>query len=146
MSDLAHALQNKWRSLADLQSLILAGKHGNAPGRLKPEDSLKAQELCNELTARGEDTEDKLKTDQQDKLTSLLKGAQRVPTLLVSNPSQPLTNLNLEHYKVLDSEPLHDLKGHLNNLLPEIPHLLPPNLRTLCRQTLHCKKIWVDST
>lgn len=66
MSDLAHALQNKWRSLAELQSVILAGKHGNAPGQLKPLEGLKVQELRNELTARGEDTEDKLKTDLQD--------------------------------------------------------------------------------
>ena len=26
------------------------------------------------------------------------------------------------------------MKGHLNNLLPEIPHLLPPPLRTECQQ------------
>jgi len=35
MQDLAHSLQCKWRSLTQLQSLVLAGKYGNSPGRLK---------------------------------------------------------------------------------------------------------------
>jgi len=52
MQDLAHALQCHWRSLADLQSLVLAGKYGNSPGTLKPLDSLKVNELREELEAR----------------------------------------------------------------------------------------------
>lgn len=49
MQDLAHFLQCKWRSLTELQSLVLAGKYGNSPGRLKPFDSLKVDELRQEL-------------------------------------------------------------------------------------------------
>lgn len=30
---------------------------------------------------------------------------------------------------VLDSEPLHDLKGHLHNLISELPHILPADLQ-----------------
>ena len=59
-----------------------------------------------------------------------------MPTLLALNPTQSLASLNLETYEVLDCEPLHDMKGHLNNLLPEIPHLLPPPLKTECQQII----------
>lgn len=132
MQDLAHALQCHWRSLADLQSLVLAGKYGNSPGTLKPLDGLKVNELREELEARGKDTSGKLKPDMQDELSSILQGAQRVPTLLVLNPQQPLANLNLSQYEILDCEPLHDLKGHISHLLNEVPHLLSPILKEEC--------------
>jgi len=125
MQDLAHAFQCNWWSLADLQSLVLAGKYGNSPGRLKPFDSLKVDELQQELEARGYNTTGKLKQQMQEELDSILKGVQRVPTLLVSHPQQSLDSLNLSRYEVLDCEPLHDLKGHIRNLLAEIPYLLP---------------------
>ena len=136
MQDLAHTLQHKWKSLADLQTLILAGKHGSVPGCLKPLEGLKVQELREELEARGQSTEGKLKPELQCELTSILEGAQRVPTLLTLNPTQSLTSLNLGNYEVLDCEPLHDIKGHLNNILPEITHLLPPPLKTQFQQIL----------
>ena len=63
---------------------------------------------------------------------------QRVPTLLTLDPTQSLASLNLSKYEVLDCEPLHDIKGHLYNLLPEIPHLhvLPSRLSSECQQIL----------
>jgi hypothetical protein len=64
----------------------------------------------------------KLKDKVQTDLVETLRGA---PTVLVHNPSQSLSDLNLQHYKVLDCEPLHDMKGHLLNLLPEISFILP---------------------
>lgn len=132
MQDLAHALQCHWRSLADLQSLVLGGKYGNSLGTLKPLDGLKVNELREELEARGKGTSGKLKPDMQDELSSILQGAQRVPTLLVLNPQQPLANLNLSQYEILDCEPLHDLKGHISHLLNEVPHLLSPILKEEC--------------
>lgn len=110
MQDLAHSLQCKWRSLTELQSLVLAGKYGNSPGRLKPFDSLKVDELRQELEARGYNTTGKLKQQMQEELDSILKGVQRVLTLLVSHPQQSLGSLNLSRYEVLDCEPLHDFK------------------------------------
>ena len=44
--------------------------------------------------------------------------------------------MNLHRYEVLDCEPLHDIKGHLQNLLPEIPFLLPSNLKEECQLIL----------
>ncbi len=52
-----------------------------------------------------------------------LLGVQRVPSLLVTKPEQPLTELNLDTYTILDCEPLHDLKGHLTNVLEELPNI-----------------------
>ena len=40
-----------------------------------------------------------------------------------------LTTLNLQHYEVLDCEPLHDFKGHAYNLLKEIPSLVTSPLK-----------------
>ncbi len=132
MQDLAHALQCQSRSLADLQSLVLGGKYGNSPGTLKPLDGLRVHKLRRELEARGKTTNGKLKPDMQEELGRILKGAQRVPTLLVLNPQQPLISLNLSQYEILDCEPLHDLKGHISHLLEEVPHLLSPVLKAEC--------------
>ena len=48
-------------------------------------------------------------------LARVLRGVQRVPTLLLQNPEVPLTSMQLSRYCILDSEPLHDLRGHLAN-------------------------------
>ena len=137
MQDLAHALNCKWRSLADLQQLVVAGTFGKPPGPLKPLEGLYVEQLRKELQSRGYETDNQLKPQLQDELTELLSGAQRVPTLLILNPTQSLSSLNLPRYEVLDCEPLHDLNWHLNNLLPEIPHLLPPGLKEQCQQLLN---------
>ncbi len=53
MQDLAHALRKPWRSITKLQSTVLAGKYGNKQGVLKPFDSMRVEELREELAARG---------------------------------------------------------------------------------------------
>ena len=53
-----------------------------------------------------------------------MKGVQRVPSLLLTNPSQSLEDLNLQNYTILDCELLHDLNGHLSNHFDELPHIL----------------------
>lgn len=135
-ADLAHALQKNWRSLADLQNLILAVKYGNASGQLKPLDGLLVSKLREELTARHIPIEGKKKPELQVELTELLQGAQRIPTLLTQNPSRSLASLNLHHYEVLDCEPLQDLKGHLYNLLSKFIALLPSQLQQQCKEIL----------
>lgn len=65
-----------------------------------------------------------------------MRGVQRVPTLLLFNPIQQLQQLNLEKYAALDCEPLHDLKGHLGNLLKELPYILPENLQKTCEDII----------
>ena len=133
MMDLAHTFHRSWRSLGEIQNLVLSGKFGNKPGCLKPLDNLKMADLRKELQARGVSTQGMLKPHLQTVLTNILQGVQRVPTLLTLCPIQTLCSLNLE---VIDCEPLHDLKGHLHNLLPEIPHLLDFPLSQECQQLL----------
>ena len=66
----------------------------------------------------------KYKKELQEQLSEVLKGAQRVPTLLLQNPQQAPSEINLQHYSVLECEPLHDLKGHLKNLFEILPEIL----------------------
>ena len=76
------------------------------------------------MLARGMYDTDVVKKELEQQLHDVLKGAQRVPTLLLLNPQQALSDLNLQNYAVLDCEPLHDLKGHLKNLLEILPEIL----------------------
>ena len=46
----------------------------------------------------------------------ILRGVARVPALL-TDPCRSLLSLNLHKYEVVASEPLHDLKGHIINLI-----------------------------
>jgi len=136
MGDLAHAFRCEWRSLADLQQLVLKGRFGSKPNVLKPFENLKVLELQQELQARGIWDCDRGRKELQDTLADVLKGAQRVPSLLVTDPKQPLKDLHLSKYSVLDCEPLHDLKGHLRHLLAELPHVLPQPTKALCCELL----------
>ena len=49
---------------------------------------------------------------------------------------QSLSHLHLEDYEVLDCEPIHDIKGHLHNILPELTHLLQEPLKKECKLIL----------
>ena len=63
-------------------------------------------------------------------LDQILKGVMRVPALLLTNPTQQLSSLNLQNYEIVASEPLHDIKGHMINQLPSI--LPPGDTKTKC--------------
>ena len=86
------------------------------------------QQLQQELRARKEYNFGKTKADLIQSLKSTLRGAQRVPSLLLLNPTQMLSDMNLDHYTILDCEPLHDLKGHIQNIFDELPKLLNKTL------------------
>lgn len=124
ISDFAHASRLIWRSLEDIQALAVGGSYGKQSGKLKPFDGLKVDQLKNELLARGQFDVNKRKPELVDTLNKCLKGVQRAPSLLIANPTQSLSNYSLSKYEVLDSEPLHDIKGHLSNLFDELPYLL----------------------
>ena len=124
--DQAHALVYQWRSVQDLQNLATTGRFGKQPGILHPFSNLKVNELKAELTARGIHINSSMhKNDLQAILDRTLRGVTRVPALLLPNPTQSLTSLNLERYEILASEPLHDIKGHILNLITELPYILP---------------------
>ena len=60
-------------------------------GLLKPLGGLKLKELREELHTRRTYDTDKPKKKLQEQLSEVLKGAQRVPTLLLQNPQQALS-------------------------------------------------------
>ena len=77
----------------------------------------------------------------QEMLEQLLQGVASVPALLLTNPTQSLSSLNIDKYEVVASEPLHDLKGHIINLLTELPHILPPgdgDVTIQCNHLISC--------
>ena len=47
-----------------------------------------------------------------------------MPALLLLNPTADLGEMNLLKYTVLSFEPLHDLKGHIANLLGQLPTVI----------------------
>ena len=55
-------------------------------------------------------------------LKDTLCGVQRVPSLLLLDPTvdPKSSEYNLADYCVLPFEPLHDLKGHLSKILPDL--------------------------
>ena len=50
----------------------------------------------------------------------LRRGIVNVPALIQGIPETPLSELHLHHYEISPIEPLHDLKGHLSNLIDEV--------------------------
>lgn len=116
--DQAHSLYYTWRIPQQLQTLATEGILGKQPGVMRPFDHLKVNDLRQELQARGLNIDKKEKKDVlQKSLDQILRGTAQVPALLLTNPTQPLSSLNLERYEIVASEPLHDIKGHLINLI-----------------------------
>ena len=136
MDDLTIALQCSWRSFSDLQSLALNGKYGNTPNGIKPFESLNKLQLQQELRSRNIYHGAKTKKDLMAILFKTLKGVQRVPTLLLGNPTEELGNLHLQQYTVLDSEPLQDIKGHFIHLFNNLPAILSGEIKELCEQII----------
>ena len=137
MDDLAYSLRCNWRSLSDLQSIAVAGKYGKHAGVVRPFQSLSATQLQEELRSRDVYHTCTTKSDLQKELSRVLKGVQRVPTLLLNTPQVQLKDVNLQRYCILDCEPLHDIKGHLMNLFTELPYAITDtNLRKEVSQLL----------
>ena len=124
--DQAHTLQPKWRDVQELQTVATSGRHGKTAMNLTP-FKLLIKELRSELEARNIFVHEQMKRAELDYLLEeTLKGVSRVPALLLTNPTQQLASLNLDKYEIVATEPLHDIKGHVINLITELPHILPP--------------------
>ena len=136
MDDFAFSSHCEWCSLGDLQALVGGGKFGKRVGVLKLFCGLKVAELREELKAQGIWDTDRPKKELEAVLAQSLKGAQRVPSLQITDPEQPLESLNLSEYTILDCEPLHYLKGHLKHLLTELPYILHGEPLELCQELL----------
>ena len=137
MDDQAHALRCTLRSVRDLQDIAISGTFGKQSNVLKPFDQLLVAQLKQELLARKHYDIGYKKPELKAILVDILKGVQRVPSLMLLDPSQPISHLNLEEYTILDSEPLHDLKGHLLNLFSELSYILPESIKDECQTRIN---------
>ena len=102
-------------------------------------ESLSREELRQELVSRHiYDFPPNNKKGMTDILKDHLCGVQRVPALLLLNPTADLWEINLLNYAVLPFEPLHDLKGHIANLLIPFSHARNKASRTRVELGLGC--------
>ena len=103
--------------------------------------NLKLKELRRELQARGITIEQGMKKDQlQEELDDVLRGVIRVPALLLTDPTESILTLGIERYEVVASEPLHDLKGHIINIITELPSIITPGSEAAikCTHLIEC--------
>ena len=101
-------------------------------------------EIQTELRLRACIDVDMPKAQLVAKLKSILEGVQHVTSLLISCPTSKLKQFHLQRYSILPCEPLHDLKGHLNNL-PNVPTLLTGELKTNVHDLIQKCVYWKDS-
>ena len=75
---------------------------GKVPGALKPLyiSDLPVNDIRKEAVARGIAVTGKNRATHQKELQEILQGVQRVPSLLLLQPDESLTNLNLQYYEV----------------------------------------------
>jgi len=72
----------------------------------------------------------------QDKLSSLMHGMQRLPSLLFENPTATLLDLSLEKYEISAIEPMHDIGNHIKNLYEEIPSHFPKTVQQALKEVI----------
>ena len=96
MDDFVYSMRCTCRSLSDLQAVALAGKYGKQPSVIRPFQTLSTRELQEELRARNVYHMCTTKRSLQKELARVLKGVQRVPTLLLQNPEETLPNMQLD--------------------------------------------------
>ena len=128
--DLCHAYRNPTITLKDHQQFMLDGKAWQRGGA-RPFAGLNKLELQTELQVRVRnhtlirplsapsiDTMDK--TELQVEFNRVKKGFCNFPALATSNPNAGLGDLHLAQYEVAPTEPLHDFKGHMANVVAEV--------------------------
>ena len=120
-------------TLKDRMERVNQGTRGrrNSIGTLHPFADLNKVKLKQELNSRNVyNVNDNNKEDVNKLLRHHLKVVQRVPSLFYSTPSiNHFHELHLETYEVSGVEPLHDIAGHINNLIEEIPYRLDVEAR-----------------
>jgi hypothetical protein len=60
------------------------------------------------------------KKELQAEFTMVKKGFSNFPALATSSPNANLTDLHIAEYEVAPTEPLHDFKGHMANVIGEV--------------------------
>ena len=105
-------------TLSERQEFILKGEAWKTH-QVNPLNNLKVAELRKELEKHGLNTENKKKAQLQKEMDDLQKGISNLPAILLTAPQASLESLHLGKYEIFPTEPLHDLKGHIRNLIDE---------------------------
>ena len=121
--DISYCHRSDFTSLEDRQQFVLTGSLWKE-NPLKPYDKLSIASLRKELRLRGRDTADRRRQALHSEFEEIKSGIATFPTLLLPEPQKALTELNLDRYEIAAIEPLHDIKGHMANLLDELLCLL----------------------
>ena len=123
---MTHVHSCEERLFLDTQAIALSGKYGKEPNRLNFYEGLNTDELRQELVARQIYDIPGSKQGRLQLLKDTLCGVQRVPSLLLLDPTvdPKSSEYNLADYCVLPFEPLHDLKGHLSKILPDLTKVI----------------------
>lgn len=117
IDDIAYAFRCPKLDLLQRQDFLLEGEAWrNICSR--PLDKLLLSDLRKELSMRGLSATGK-KPALEKAFDDIRQGISNFPALLQDQPEATLHSLNLQHYKVSPTEPLHDLKGHLGNIIDE---------------------------
>ena len=122
IDDLAYAFRCPQLDLQQRQEFLLQGvawKHISA----RPLDKLLISDLRKELSMRGVPVKGKKKPILEQDFDDLKLGISNFPALLLDSPETTLQSLNLQQYEISPTEPLHDLKGHLSNIIDEALHI-----------------------
>ena len=137
--ELDHVARCKVVTFPERQQSVLRGPIGRRLSMAlhpKPFAKMSRRDLEEEVRGRGLTANSDLKPDLQQALTEDLKGKTRVPALLFQKPDASLQSLNLHEYEVLPCEPMHDLAGHIGNVLQELPEHLNQEVAALVRESV----------
>lgn len=117
VDDIAYAYRCQKLNLQQRQEFLLQGIAWKKIST-RPLDKLLLSDLKVELSMRGVPIAGKKSTLEKD-FEEIRIGISNFPALLQDQPEATLESLNLQHYEVSPTEPLHDLKGHLSNIIDE---------------------------
>ncbi|XP_035663701.1 uncharacterized protein LOC118407344 [Branchiostoma floridae] len=138
MMDSPSACNDPVMTIQDRQQFLLEGPitSQKASSSLpEPFSQMSKEELKDELTYRGEvpyDRADSMtKKDLQQGMKHVLRGIKRSPTLLQPDPTQDITEINLQKLEIPASESMHDLYNHTKNIFEELPKRVPKVAETI---------------
>ena len=144
--DISYTFQQKHRSFKDRAEHVLKGSFGKQRSSqldTQPFDRMTVPQLIRELDSRNVDIEGfkKTKKDLEPLLKQTLQGIKRLPILLIKNPLASIDALGLSKYEIVMLECMHDIAGHIDNVVTELPHhVKDPNDKEMIKNLVDALK------
>lgn len=113
-------LRTSPRTISDIVSLANSGRYSGSRDKLFSLAELNKSQIKQELTDRMSGTYGTVE-QMRGRLRELRQGVAHFPGWLTFN-SQTLESSGLEFLEVPAAEPLHILKGHIDNIFKELQH------------------------